>query len=105
MRVACWIVGSSVLVAMCAPSMADDKQFSICRINYVAHWVAKNCTGQIATAELATVDKMRDVVGGTAPDCYRGEGDAKNDVDRMISAGGKANSCKVYSSFIREVFK
>jgi hypothetical protein len=92
------------LAGVCStPSIADDKQFSICRISYVAHWISKNRPGQISTPNLAKINQLRDFVGGTAPDCYRGEGDAKNDVERMISVGGKAKSCSFYLSAIREI--
>jgi hypothetical protein len=95
-----------VLAVFLAPhASADERAFSACRIEFVAKWVASNCPGKLTSRDLATTAQVRTFAGGTTPDCYRGEGDAKNDVERMVSAGGKAGACAFYTPSIKEMAK
>jgi hypothetical protein len=105
MNLRCVAYAVAIATSLSSAALADERTFSTCRINFIARWVSTNCPGQIYSAQIVEFDQMRDFVGRTAPDCYRGEGDAKNDVERLLSAGGKTNSCKFYAPIIKSMLK
>jgi hypothetical protein len=104
MRQSIWItVAAALTIATANVARGDEKVFSVCRIDFMANWVAANCPGQIGMADVAKIASLRAAAGGTSPDCYRGEGDARNDVERLVGTSGKAFACSFYSPILKKI--